>query len=194
MQLHKLFEIAEAEISLLSEGVMTSLSEVLGAQFYFGNMLLPVEVSADFHDSIKVVSLAVNFDSLLMLSSLNIEVSRLFPVVRIAFELGLLNKDLGIKQWSFTSPVLSVLSDQLISFRELLELSVQVDCFIKHLVLNVILGCLLEFALECKDFRLKPCVVQVVDLLHLVCSLAQVDKSELSNMAESLSCNKEVLG
>lgn len=127
---------------------MTSLSEVLGAELNFGNMLLPIQVSANFHDGIKIMSLAVDFNCLLVLTGLDVQIRSLFPVVGITFELSLLDQYLGVKEWSFTISVLSMLSDQLIGFRELLKLSVQVDGLIQHLVLDVVLSGLLELSLQ----------------------------------------------
>lgn len=193
MQFHELLQVAETKISLFGKGVVTSNSKILGAKLDFGNMLGAVEISTNIHDRVQVVAFAINFNGILVLVGLDVKIGSFLPVVTVALKLSLLDKNGWIKERSFTHSVLSVFLDQIISFLELLQLRIQGDCLVKHIILDVVLGGILKLALESQDFRLKPCFIQIVDFLHLRRSLAKVDEGELPNVAEGLASKIKVL-
>jgi hypothetical protein len=52
-----------------------------------------------------------------------------------------------------------VFSDQLVCLIKLFEVGVKGDSFVKHLVFDVVAGCLLILALESKNLTLQPSFV-----------------------------------
>jgi hypothetical protein len=52
-----------------------------------------------------------------------------------------------------------VFSDQLVRLIKLFKVGVKGDSFVKHLVFDVVAGCLLVLALECKNLALQPSFV-----------------------------------
>ena len=96
MQLHQLFQVTESQVSLLGEGVVTSLTEVFGAELDLADVFLSVKILADVHNSVQVMAFAKNVDGILMLTSLDVEISRFFPVVAISFEFCLLDQNCRI--------------------------------------------------------------------------------------------------
>lgn len=128
--------------------MVTSLAEVFGAELDLADMFLSVKVFADIHNSVQVMTFTEDINGILMLTSLDIEISGFFPVVAISFEFCLFDQNCRVQEWTFTLSVLSVFSDKVISFRELFELGEQSDCFIEHLGLYVVLSSFLKLALE----------------------------------------------
>jgi len=88
-----LLQVAKAEVSLLSESVMTCLSEVFGTKLDLSDMLLSIEIPADFHDSVEVMTFTVDLNGFLVLTGLNVEVGSFLPVIGITLEFGLLNQN-----------------------------------------------------------------------------------------------------
>jgi hypothetical protein len=90
MQLHQLLQVTKSQVSLLGEGVVTSLAEIFGAELDLADMFLSVKILADIHNSVQVMAFTEDINGILMLTSLDIEVSGFFPVVAISFEFCLL--------------------------------------------------------------------------------------------------------
>ena len=130
--------------------------EILSTKFDLCHMLLSIQVFAHIHDRVQVVPLAIDIDCLLMLAGLDVKISSFFPVITVAFEFSLFYQNRGVEKGTLAVSSLTVFSDQLVGFIELFQVRVQGDCFVKHLVLYVVAGCLLVLALECKNFALKP--------------------------------------
>ena len=61
----------------------------------------------------------------------------------------------------------AVLFNKLIGLAKLLQVGVEQDRLVKHLVLHVVACRFLELALKRKDFRLEPSLVQIANLVHL---------------------------
>ena len=121
VKLHQLLDIAKTKIGLLCESVMTVLSEELSAKLNFSNVLRSVKVLADVHDGVEVRALSEDFNRFLVLACLNVKFGGLLPVVTVALELGLLDQNHGVEERSLPRSVLSVFSDQVVRFLELLQ-------------------------------------------------------------------------
>ena len=94
------------------------------------------------------MTLSVDFYGFLVLACLNVKVGSLLPVIAIALKLSLLDQNGRVKKRTISSTALTMLPDQLISFRELFQLSVKGDCFVEHLRLDVVLCSLFELPLQ----------------------------------------------
>lgn len=114
MQSHQSFNIAQHQEALLGEGVMASLSEVLGAHFDLRLVLRFVEVLAHFHDRVEDASLPVNLNGILILLRLAEQFSGFLPLPSVSEVLSLLDED----DWV---ALIAVLFDQFIGFREFLK-------------------------------------------------------------------------
>ena len=100
---------------------MTVLSEELSAKLNFSNVLRSVKVLADVHDGVEVRALSEDFNRFLVLACLNVKFGGLLPVVTVALELGLLDQNHGVEERSLPRSVLSMFSDQVVRFLELLQ-------------------------------------------------------------------------
>jgi hypothetical protein len=100
---------------------MTVLSEELSAKLDLSNVLRSVKVLADVHDGVEVRALSEDFNRFLVLACLNVKFGGLLPVVTVALELGLLDQNHGVEERSLPRSVLSVFSDQVVRFLELLQ-------------------------------------------------------------------------
>jgi len=192
VQAHQGFEVSKPQICLFSKSMVARLSEVLGAQHNFSVMLLFIEVFADVHDGVKILLLSKDFDCLLVLVRLLVQVCSFLPVARVSFELRLLYKDAGVEEWTVTF-FSTVFADQIISFIELLEGGQKSNGFVNHVVLDVVSRRFLVLALESKDFALKPEVVKILHFVHLLCQLTEVDELKVSYSAEGFLRYSKVL-
>ena len=77
--------------------MVTRLSEVLCTKFNFSDMFLSVQILANLHNGVKIMALAINFNSFFMFACLDIKICSLFPIITVTFELGLLYKDQWVK-------------------------------------------------------------------------------------------------
>ena len=110
--------------------------------------------------------LAVDFNGLLVLASLDVKVSGLLPVVGVAFELCLLDEDLGIEVGLVTHLVFAVFTDELLSFSEFLEVREDFNSLVDHVTFDVVHCGFLEFTLVGQDLGLKPGLIKIVDVMH----------------------------
>lgn len=138
--------------------------------------------------------LAVDFDGLLVLASLDVKVGSLLPVVGVAFELGLLDQDLGIQVRLVTHLVFAVFTDELLSLSEFLEVREDFNSLIDHVSFDVVHGGFLEFTLVGQNLRLKPGLIKIVYVVHFFSCLAQVNVLKLTNVHKSFPCEVELLG
>lgn len=130
--------------------------EILSTKSDLGHVLLSIQVFTHIHDRVQVVPLAIDIDCILMLAGLDVKISSFFPVITVAFEFSLFYQNCRVEKGTLAVSPLTVFSDQLVGFSELLQVRVQGDSFVKHLVLHVVAGRLLVLALECKNFALEP--------------------------------------
>ena len=84
--------------------------------------------------------------------------------------------------------------DKIICFLKPLKLCVESDRFFQLIVLDVVLCCIFELSLKSQNFCLKPNLVQVTHLIHLICSLTKIDQWKVFNEAERFTCYIEVFG
>jgi len=138
--------------------------------------------------------LAIDFNGLLVLASLDVKVGSLLPVVRVAFELGLLNQDLWIKVRLVTHLVFAVFTDEFLSLSKFLEVREDFNSLVDHVAFDVVHCGLLEFTLVGQDLGLKPGLIKIVDVVHFFSLLAQVNVLKLTNVHESFPCEVELLG
>ena len=80
MKSHKSLKITKSKISLLCEGVMACLSEILGAEFNLSFVFLFIKILTDVHDRVKILPLPEDIDSFLVFVSLLIETGSLLPI------------------------------------------------------------------------------------------------------------------
>jgi hypothetical protein len=109
--------------------MMTCLTEVFCTKLNFSFVFGLIKVLADFHDGIKDVSFAINFDSFLILLCLSKELSSLFPLPSISEILSLFHQNDGIA-------LISMLLNQIIGFLELFESCVKVDGLLNKVILD----------------------------------------------------------
>ncbi len=94
-----------------------------------------------------------------MFPRLYVKISSFFPVVTVALEFSLFDQDCGVEKRTLAVSSLTVFSDQLVCLIKLFKVGVKGDSFVKHLVFDVVAGCLLVLALECKNLALQPSFV-----------------------------------
>jgi len=120
---------------------MPSLAEVLSTKFNLCLVLCLVKIFAYFHDRVKDSSLAIDLNSILVSTSLLIEFSSFLPLTGIFHVICLFlhNDWVTLASWD--------LLHQLICLTELLKCSVHINCLLLHIVLDIVLGTFLIFAL-----------------------------------------------
>ena len=91
VQLHQTFDIAESKERLFGKRMVTCFLKVCCAELDIRSVLLLVQVLANLHDLIQILLLTIDFDGLLVLACLNVQISSFFPIVRISFKFSLLD-------------------------------------------------------------------------------------------------------
>ena len=81
VELHQTFDIAESKECLFGKRMVTCFLEVSCAELDIRSVLLLVQVLANLHDLVQILLLPINFDGLLVLSRLNVQISSFFPIV-----------------------------------------------------------------------------------------------------------------
>ena len=156
MQLHEALDVTKAEVGLLSEGMVASLFEIGRTELDIRSVLRLVKILANLHDLVQVVLLAIDLDGLFVLPSLHIQVCSFLPVSRVAFELGLLDQDLGVQEWLITCLILAMFANEFFSLSELFQRCIDFHRLVSHSSLHIIRRCLLELALIGKELGLEP--------------------------------------
>jgi hypothetical protein len=122
MQTHQSFEIAEAKVGLLGEGVVACGSEVLCTELDFSHVLLPIKIFADVHNRVQVFTLAINVDCFFVLVRLYVKICCLFPVITVSFKLCLFYQNDRVKESLLVATLLSVFLNEVVRLLELFKL------------------------------------------------------------------------